>query len=146
MLTPSANEAIEKCGLNSRKSVRGQRYPLPPCEFIRMCGGKSGSGLKGVDDLCLASLELQGWDLSLKAGIWASRLGVEPQGWEWASRLGFMSQRGWTDREGEIGEGRKISPVWKHRSSAPSGPLPKKGTNRPTNQPFISVWIKSASI
>ena len=55
------------------KALNGQRYPLPPCEFMWMCGkrmcGKRGSGPKGADDLCLASLELQGWDLSLKAGI-----------------------------------------------------------------------------
>ena len=42
-----------------------------------------------------------GWDLGLKAGIWASRLGFGPHGWElglkagiWAWRLGF-GPRGW---------------------------------------------------
>ena len=48
------------------KALDGQRYPLPPCEFMWMCGGKRGSGPEGADDLCLASLELQDWNLSLK--------------------------------------------------------------------------------
>ena len=56
-------------GLIVAKALDGQRYPLPPCEFMWMFGGKRGSGPEGADDLCLASLELQGWDLSLKAGI-----------------------------------------------------------------------------
>ena len=34
------------------KALDGQRYPLPPCDFKWMCGGKRGS-----------------WDLSLKTGI-----------------------------------------------------------------------------
>ena len=55
--------------LNSRKSVRWSAVPDAPREFMWICGGKRGSGPEGADDLCLASLELQGWDLSLKAGI-----------------------------------------------------------------------------
>ena len=41
----------------------------------------------------------EGWDLGLKAGIWASRLRFGPQGWVfglkagiWASRLEFEPQ------------------------------------------------------
>ena len=41
----------------------------------------------------------QGWDLGLKVGFWASRLGLGAQGWDlglkagfWASRLGFGPQ------------------------------------------------------
>ena len=60
------NEMVEEI---VAKALDGQRYPLPPCEFMWMSGGKRGSGPEGADDLCLASLELQGWDLSLKAGI-----------------------------------------------------------------------------
>ena len=51
------------------KTLGGQRYPLPPYEFMWMCGGKRGSGPEGADDLCLASLKFHGWDLSLEAGI-----------------------------------------------------------------------------
>ena len=61
----------KKTGRIVAKALDGQRYPLPPCEFIWMSGGKRGSGPEGAKDLCLASLELQGWDLSLKAGILA---------------------------------------------------------------------------
>ena len=34
------------------KVLDGQRYPLPPCEFMWMFGGKRGSGPKGTNDLC----------------------------------------------------------------------------------------------
>ena len=69
-------------------------------------------------------------DLSLKTGIWASRLGFEPGDWDlslktgiWALGLGF-EQGGSTLKKKE--EKEKFPPMWKHRSSAPSGPLPKK--------------------
>ena len=51
------------------KALDGQRYLLPPCEFMWMCGGNRGSGPEAAADLGLASLELQGWDLILKAEI-----------------------------------------------------------------------------
>ena len=76
-------------------------YPLPQCEFMWMCGGKRSSSPYGADDLCLVSLELQGWDMNLKGLIWPSRLGFKPWGWDlsleagiWVSRLGFEPQ-GW---------------------------------------------------
>ena len=55
------------------KALDGQRYPLPLCEYMLMCDGERGSGPEGADDLCL------GWNLSLKPGVWASRLGSGPQ-------------------------------------------------------------------
>ena len=47
-------------------------------------------------------------DLGLEAGIWASRLRYGPGGW---------GERG-------CGGDGENSPVWKHMSSTPSGPLP----------------------
>ena len=65
--------------------------------------------------------------MGLEARIWALRLGCGPQDWDlgletgiWASRLGFEG-----GREGG-GEGENPPYVWKHRSSTPLGPLPKK--------------------
>ena len=65
-------------------------------------------------------------------GIWASRLGFEPEGWD----MGFEAEGpggGYEEREGgEGGEGAggENSPVWKHRSSTPLVPLSKKGKRR----------------
>ena len=39
------------------KALDGQRYPMPQCEYMRMCDGDRGSGPEGADDLCLVSLE-----------------------------------------------------------------------------------------
>ena len=47
------------------KASHGQRYPMPLCECMWMCDGERGSGPEGADDLCLASMEALGWDLSL---------------------------------------------------------------------------------
>ena len=69
MTKMTKNDQIDPKGPIVAKALDGQRYPLPPCEFMWMCGCKRGSGPEEADDLCLASLELQGWDLSLKAGI-----------------------------------------------------------------------------
>ena len=33
--------------------------------------------------------EPQGWDLSLKSGIWALSLGFEPQGWDLSLKAGI---------------------------------------------------------
>ena len=53
----------------SEDRVDGQRCPLPLCEYMWMCDGERASGPKGADDLCLVSMEPQGWDLSPNAGI-----------------------------------------------------------------------------
>ena len=34
-----------------------------------MCEGERGSGSEGADDLCLVSLKVLDWDLSLNAGM-----------------------------------------------------------------------------
>ena len=51
------------------KALDGQRYPLPPCEFMWMSGGKRGSGPEGADDLCLVSFEALGLNLNINNGI-----------------------------------------------------------------------------
>ena len=48
-----------------------------------------GSGPEGADDLCLISFGDLGWDLGLKAGIWASRLEFWPLGWVFDLKTGF---------------------------------------------------------
>ena len=58
-----------------------------------------------------------GWDLDLKTGIWALRLGYGLRGWD----MGL---------KGGGGKEEKNSPMWKHRSSTPSGPQPKRNANR----------------
>ena len=61
-------------------------------------------------------------DLGLKTGIWASRLGYGPPGWDMGLEAGG---RGEGCGGGEGGGGGENSPyVWKHRSSTPLGPLP----------------------
>ena len=51
------------------KALDGQRYPLPPYEFMWMCGGKRGSGPKGADDLCLVRFEDLSLNLIITNGI-----------------------------------------------------------------------------
>ena len=53
-----------------------------PCVSVGECEGERGSGPEGADDLCLVSLELQGWDMNLKGLISPSRPGFEPWGWD----------------------------------------------------------------
>ena len=57
------------------------------------------------------------WDLGLEAGIKASRLGYGPWGWG----------KGRYEGE-EEGGGENSLYVWKHRSSTPLRPLPKRKT------------------
>ena len=51
------------------KALDGQRYLLPLCEFMWMCGGERGSGPEGANDLCLVSFEALGLNLSINNGI-----------------------------------------------------------------------------
>ena len=51
------------------KALDGQRYPLPLCEYMRVCDGKRGSGPEGAHDLCLVSFEALGLTLSINTGI-----------------------------------------------------------------------------
>ena len=39
------------------KTLDGQRYPLPLCEYMWVCVGERGSGPNGADDLCFISSE-----------------------------------------------------------------------------------------
>ena len=63
--------------------------------------------------------------MSLKAGIWALRLSFESQ------RGGGQGGGGCIWKGG--GGGGEISPVWKHKPLASSGPLPK-------NQ-LVQLWV-----
>ena len=73
------------------------------CPYVSVCGCEAVRGAaalklcEGANDQRLVSF----WDLGLKTGIWASRLGFVPQGRNfglkagiWTSRLGFGPQ-GW---------------------------------------------------
>ena len=74
---------------NSRKSVRWSAVPVPyPSRLCLKLRGKQGSGPEGVDDLCFHTygefsppppgIGPLGWDLGLKAGIWAYGPGFWP--------------------------------------------------------------------
>ena len=72
-------------------SVRWSAVPVPCLSklFLKL-RGEQGSGPEGVDDLCFHTygefspsppgIGPLGWDLDLKAEIWASRLGSGPPG------------------------------------------------------------------
>ena len=73
--------------------------------------------------------------MGLQARIWASRLGFSLEAGIWVMRLGFgsgdwdlgLKPRGGGRMDG--GEGENSPYVQKHRSSTPSGPVPKKRTD-----------------
>ena len=71
--------------------------------------GEQGSGPEGVDDLCFHTYGEFSPPPPPPAGIWTSRLSFGPQGWDlglkagiWALRLGSESEGG---GGGEGGEG-----------------------------------------
>ena len=66
--------------------------------------------------------------LSLKTGIWALKIGFGPQGGG--------------DGEEEGGEGESFPYVWKQRSPAPSGPLPKNDLFEDTEAICIRMMKK----
>ena len=82
--------------------------------------------------------EPQGWNLSLMNGVCALRLGFEPQDWELSLEHGvwvlWQEFEPWVESwasKGVDGQRRRRKErnfpyVWKHRSSAPLEPLPKK--------------------
>ena len=63
------------------KALDGQRYPLPLCEYMKVCDGERGSGPEGADDLCLVNFEALGLNLSRFGTLWRWRCrgkGVNP--------------------------------------------------------------------
>ena len=121
---------------NSRKSVRWSAVPVPCLSRLWLkLRGEQGSGPEGVDDLCFhtygefsppsspsypPSPQPPGPYLSLEAHIPASR----PKSQPWGPYLSHESQI--PTSKGEEGGGENSPYVWKHRSSTPLGPLPKK--------------------
>ena len=78
--------------------------------------------------------------LDLFAGIWASRMGFEPRGWDlslkagiWASRLGFGPRWGWTEKkkkEKEKKEEEKFPLCEKASVIGPFGAAAQKGKSK----------------
>ena len=63
------------------KASGGQRYPLPLCEYMKVCDGERGSGPEGANDLCLVNFEAPGLNLSRFGTLWRWRCrgkGVNP--------------------------------------------------------------------
>ena len=111
--------------------------PQPPGPYISLEAHISALRPISQPQSTNPSLEAQipwGWNLGLKVGIWALRLGFGPKDWDlgleneiWASRLGGVGVR--------RRRRRKVPICVKAEVIDPSGPLPKKGTDQPTNQP-----------
>ena len=58
-----------------------------------LCDGERGSGPEGADELRLVGLEVFEWDLSLNAGICASRFWFEPRGLDVSQRTRIQALR-----------------------------------------------------
>ena len=83
------------------------------------------------------------WDLSLEVRIWATWLGFESRDWDLSLKVGIWASRGGRRRRRRRrGRRRNFPCVRKHRSSAPSGPLPKRGKNFITQKRLEAITPK----
>ena len=132
--------------------VRGAAAPKGPMTYavfirtsrIELEPGGYFWGLKAEIWALRLGFEPQGWDFSLEAGIWALRLGFGARDYDlslgagisalrlrfelWGFGLsleaGVWASRGGDGRRRRRRRRRNFPYVWKHRSSAPLGPLP----------------------